>query len=153
MGKSEFSPLTGAQREIMEVVWQRGEVTVSQVREALADRREVARNTVQTTMVRLEERGWLKHREEGRTFYYSAARAKVVSLGAKVAQMVDRFFAGSPEEMVTALLEYRGLSDDESQRIRAMIEQAESGKSVVEQSTVDTSKKNVRKNSAKGKRS
>ncbi len=39
--------------------------------------------------------------------------------------MIDRFFAGSPEEMVTALIEYRGLSDDEGQRIWQMIEQAE----------------------------
>lgn len=128
MGKSDSSPLTDAQREIMEVVWQRGEVTVSEVRDALAPRRDVARNTVQTMMVRLEERGWLKHREAGRTFYYAAARARASSLGAKVSQMIDRFFAGSPEEMVTALIEYRGLSEEEGQRIRQMIEQAESEK-------------------------
>ena len=125
MAKSDKTQLTEAQREIMEVVWERGEVTVSEVREALALRREVARNTVQTMMVRLEERGWLKHREAGRTFYYAAARAKASSLGAKVSHMIDRFFAGSPEEMVTALIEYRGLSEDESQRIRQMIEHAE----------------------------
>lgn len=125
MAKDHSSPLTESQREIMEVVWQRGEVTVSEVRDVLGEQREVARNTVQTMMVRLEEKGWLKHREQGRTFFYAAARAKAVSLGAKVAQMVDRFFAGSPEEMVTALLEYRGLSDGEGQRIREMIEQAE----------------------------
>ena len=126
MAKADASPLTEAQREIMEVVWERGEVTVSEVRTALAQRRAVARNTVQTMMVRLEEKGWLKHREQGRTFLYFAAREKAVSLGARVAQMVDRLFAGSPEDMVTALIEYRGLTDDESQRIRQMIEQAES---------------------------
>ncbi len=128
MGNADSTPLTEAQREIMEVVWERGEVTVSEVREALAPRRDVARNTVQTMMVRLEDRGWLKHREAGRTFYYAAARARASSLGAKVAQMIDRFFAGSPEEMVTALIEYRGLSENEGQRIRQMIEQAESNK-------------------------
>jgi predicted transcriptional regulator len=125
MGKGDSSPLTDAQREIMEVVWQSGDVTVSEVRDALASRRQLARNTVQTMMTRLEERGWLKHRQRGRTFVYSANRPKAVSLGAKVAQMVDRFFAGSPEEMVTALLEYRGLSPDEAARIRDMIDKAD----------------------------
>lgn len=125
MAKADSAPLTDAQREIMEIVWARGEVTVSEVRAALAERRELARNTVQTMIVRLEEKGWLKHRQTGRTFVYSAKRPRTVSLGAKVSQMVDRLFAGSPEEMVTALLEYRGLSPDEAERIRAMIEDAE----------------------------
>lgn len=125
MAKPDTTPLTEAQREIMEVVWDQQEVTVTQVRDELARRREVARNTIQTMIVRLEERGWLKHREEGRTFWYSANRPRTASLGAKVAQMVDRLFAGSPEEMVTALMEYRGLSADEADRIRAMIDQSE----------------------------
>ncbi len=125
MGESDPGALTKAQRDIMEVVWAAGEVTVTEVRDALAKKREVARNTIQTMMVRLDERGWLKHREQGRTFIYSAARPKTVSLGAKVSQMVDRLFAGSPENLVNALIEYRGLSSDESERIREMIEQAE----------------------------
>lgn len=125
MGESDPGSLTKAQRDIMEVVWAAGEVTVTEVRDALAKKRDVARNTIQTMMVRLDERGWLKHREQGRTFIYSAARPKTVSLGAKVSQMVDRLFAGSPENLVNALIEYRGLSSDESEGIREMIEQAE----------------------------
>ncbi|MGQ0633065.1 MAG: BlaI/MecI/CopY family transcriptional regulator [Planctomycetaceae bacterium] len=126
MGKSGRSLLlTDAQREIMEVVWSRGEVTVSQVREALAKNKELARNTVQTMMTRLEERGWLTHREEGRAFVYRANAPQSTSLGAKVAQMIDRLFAGSPEGMVTALIEYRGLTPDEAARIRSMIKAAE----------------------------
>lgn len=119
-------PLTDAQRDIMEVVWREGEVSVSDVRDVLAEqKRDLARNTVQTMMVRLEERGWLKHRPKGRTFVYSAARPKKMSLGAKVSQMVDRLFAGSPEDLMTALIEYRGLSAEEADRIRTMIEQAD----------------------------
>jgi predicted transcriptional regulator len=125
MARANSAPLTDSQREIMEIVWQRGQVTVSEVREALASTKDVARNTVQTLIVRLEEKGWLTHREDGRTFIYSAARPKSVSLGAKVVQMIDRLFAGSPEEMVTALIQYRGLSADEAERIRTMIDKAE----------------------------
>jgi predicted transcriptional regulator len=125
MAKADSAPLTDSQREIMEIVWQRGAVTVSEIREALVSTRNVARNTIQTLVVRLEEKGWLTHHEDGRTFVYSAARPKSVSLGAKVVQMIDRLFAGSPEEMVTALIQYRGLSADESDRIRTMIDKAE----------------------------
>jgi predicted transcriptional regulator len=125
MTKPDDTPLTEAQREIMEVVWDNGEATVTQVRDELGKKREVARNTIQTMIVRLEERGWLKHREEGRTFWYSASRPRTASLGVKVSQMVDRLFGGSPEEMVTALMEYRGLSREEADRIRNMIDEAE----------------------------
>lgn len=126
MTRPDTTPLTAAQREIMEVVWDNDEVTVTQVREVLGKKREVARNTIQTMIVRLEERGWLKHREDGRTFWYSANRPRTTSLGAKVAQMVDRLFGGSPEEMVNALMEYRGLTADEAERIRGMIDAADS---------------------------
>lgn len=125
MGSEDEPGLTSAQREIMEIVWKRGAVTVTEVRDALSQKRELARNTVQTMIVRLEEKGWLVHREEGRTFVYSAARPRKVSLGAKVAQLVDRWFSGSPDEMVTALIEYRGLSADEAERIRRMVDDAE----------------------------
>lgn len=125
MRKADPSPLTGLQREIMEVIWNRGEATVTEVRDALAGRRPLARNTVQTIIVRLEEKGWLRHREEGRTFVYRAKVPRTVSLGAKVSQLVDRLFAGAPEEMVTALIEYRGLTKEEAARIRSMIDAAE----------------------------
>ncbi len=128
MATPDTSPLTAAQREIMEIVWERGEVTVADVREALSAKRDVARNTVQTMMVRLDDRGWLTHREAGRSFVYSAKRPRKVSLGAKVSQMVDRLFAGSPEEMVTALIEYRGLTPSEAGRIREMIDNVEQAK-------------------------
>lgn len=125
MAKQGASPLTEAQREIMETVWELGEVTVSDVHDRIAQHREVARNTVQTLMVRLEEKGWLQHVQRGRKFVYSAAKTRSKSLGARVAHMVDFMFAGSPEQMVNALLEHRELSDSELQNIRELIEQAE----------------------------
>lgn len=126
MADSRPGMLTPLQRQLMQVVWERGEVTVTEVRDALAERnRDLARNTVQTMLVRLEEKGWLKHRETSRRFIYSANRPQKSSLGAKVVQMVDQLFAGSAEEMVTALIEYRGLTPDEADRIREMIDKQE----------------------------
>lgn len=125
----ENNPLTEVQREIMEIVWELGKVSVSDVHQRIAERRDVARNTVQTLMVRLEEKGWLEHVEEGRKFLYSAAKPRTKSLGARVSQLIDGLFGGSPEQMVNALLEYRGLSESELQNIRQMIDQAEQAES------------------------
>lgn len=118
-------PLSDAQREIMDVIWKQGEMSASEVRDVIGRRRHLARNTVQTMLVRLEEKGWLTHRQRGRTFYYSAKRPRRMNLGSRVTQMIDRLFGGSPEEMVTALLEHRGLTTEEAKRIREMIEESE----------------------------
>ena len=71
----ELPELTPAQGEIMDIVWQRGEVSASEVRRVLSRTRAVARNTVRTLLERMEEKGWITHREDGRTFLYSGGLA------------------------------------------------------------------------------
>ena len=114
----------------MTLFWELGEATVSDIHDRITKQREVARNTIHTQIVRLEEKGWLQHTEQGRKFVYSAAKPRTKSLGARVSHIVDRMFGGSPEQLVNALLEYRGLSENELQNIRTMIEQADSNNSV-----------------------
>jgi len=123
--RKEPTPLSARQIEIMNIVWVQGKVTVAEVWEAMSARRKVARNTVQTLMTRLEERGWLGHAEDGTAFRYFARRRREPTLRGMVEQMVDTVFAGSADSLVMALLEGRGVSPDEAERIRAMIEQAE----------------------------
>jgi predicted transcriptional regulator len=66
--KNEMLPdLSEAQREIMDIVWQRGEVSANEVRDILAAKRDLAKNTVRTLLERMEDKGWLTHREVGRT--------------------------------------------------------------------------------------
>src|SRR3954467_13598111 len=120
----ELPDLTPAQREIMEIVWERGEASAQEVRNVLARTRKVARNTVRTLLERMEDKGWLKHRAEGRTFLYTAARPRHDSIGQKVREIVETVCGGSPETLVNALLDYRGLRPDELQRIRQILEQA-----------------------------
>ena len=125
---AELPDLSPAQREIMEIVWQRGEVTAQEVRLALSQTRKVARNTVRTLLERMEDKGWLKHRSEGRTFLYTSARARHDSIGQKVREIVETVCGGSPETLVAALLDYRGLRPDELKRIRQLLDQARAGK-------------------------
>src|ERR1700728_3039539 len=106
--QSELPDLSPAQREIMEIVWQRGEVTANEVRRVLSRTRTVARNTVRTLLERMEDKGWLSHHAQGRTFFYTPARPRHDTIGQKVREIVDTICGGSPETLVNALLDYRG---------------------------------------------
>ena len=127
MAKStEALGLSEAQMEIMTVIWDRsGGTTVADVWKALSAKRRVARNTVQTMLVRLEDKGWLTHHEAGAGFRYVAARPRKVTLRRIVAKLVETAFAGSAESLVMALLQGRGVSKEEADRIRAMIDERE----------------------------
>lgn len=118
-------PLSPALRELMDIVWDRGEVAVSEVWEILAERRNVARNTVQTMLVRLEDKGWLKHRVIGRTFFYSAVHPREKTQRRMVRDLMQSFFDGSPEDLAAALLDDVSLSKAEADRIRELIDDAE----------------------------
>lgn len=143
--KQDIGPLTESQREIMELFWELGEATVSDIHDRIAKQRDVARNTIQTLIVRLEEKGWLQHVEKGRKFVYSATKPRTTSLAARLSHIVDRMFGGSPEQLVNALLEHRGLSEQELQNIRAMIEQADSKQSAKPQTSNRSDTKKGRK--------
>ena len=125
---SKLPGLSQAQREIMEIIWDRGEVSAHDVRKILSEKRALARNTVRTLLERMENKGWLKHREDGRTFIYSAAQPREVSIGQRVLEVVEHLCGGSPEELMTALLDYRGLSAQELKRIRALLDEAKANK-------------------------
>jgi predicted transcriptional regulator len=112
----------------MEIVWKRGEVSANQVREILAAKRDLAKNTVRTMLERMEDKGWLTHREEGRTYYYAAAQPRGATIGQKVREMVETVCGGSPEALMTALLDYRGLRPEELQRIRRLLDEAQAGR-------------------------
>lgn len=126
--RREMPELTPAQGEIMEIVWDREEVSAAEVRRILGHTRNVARNTVRTLLERMEEKGWIKHREVERAFLYSATQPRQATIGQKVHEMVETVCGGSPEALVTALLEYRGLNADELQRIRQMLSRARAAK-------------------------
>lgn len=122
-------PLSRAQREVMEIIWDKGEAAVFEVTELLNERRPVARNTVRTLMDRMEDKGWLTHRVIGRTYFYSALVPREESLGQRVMDMVEKACGGKPENLMMALLDYRGLSDDEAERIQKMLDEVKNSES------------------------
>ncbi len=126
--RRKLPELSPAQQEIMEIIWMHGELSVSQTRTILSEKRDVARNTVRTLLERMAEKGWLKFRRDGRTYFYSAARPRRTSIGERVVEVVDHVCGGSPEAVVTALLDYRGLTGEELSRIRKMLDEAQARK-------------------------
>ena len=120
--KSELPSLSDAQLEIMQIVWAQEQSTVTQVWQALCAQREVARNTVLTVMDRLVKRGWLSKTADGNAFLYAATVDQKKTMGQVVRKMVDTAFSGAADEMIVALLDGRGVSDEEAARINKLIE-------------------------------
>ena len=125
MPKPELPPLSEAQLEIINIVWDQGKATVGKIWKVLAKRRPVSRNTVSTMVTRLEEKGWLHHRVVGGTFLYSATHPREKVLPRMVHRLVDAAFQGSAEGLVLTLLEGGRLSAEEVERIKAMLDKAE----------------------------
>jgi len=116
--------LPDGQREIMEVIWDRGEASAFEVREVLSQNREISRTAVRTSLERLERKGWLKHRVVGRTHFYSPVVSRDTNLKQRVVDLVDRMCGGQAERLMAALLEHRGLSAEEVRRIEALLDSA-----------------------------
>ena len=130
MGKRKRLPaLSDAQLEIMNIVWDEGEVTVQAVLKRLQQNRSVARNTVQTVISRLAERSWLRYRREGNKFVYRATRPRRDSQGHVLQRIIDNAFAGSADGLVRALVETQDLSTEEIERIQQLLEEVKRSKS------------------------
>ena len=96
-----MSDLGELELEVMQLVWDNGEVTADQVREALA--RRPKESTVRTVLRRLEDKGYVIHRVEGRTFIFRAAEARGEVAARAVKRIVDWFCKGSVEEVLVGM--------------------------------------------------
>jgi predicted transcriptional regulator len=128
MGKS-FHELGSLQSEVMELVWKHGEITVAQLAEAIGRRRSIMYTTVLSAVQKLEKKGWLKHRTEGRAYIYSATRDRQQVGGSKLKELLRTAFAGDPRLLLASLLADTRLSDDELKELRKLIEQRRKEKS------------------------
>lgn len=125
----ELPALSDAQLEIMDIVWSAGECSVADVWKVLHERRGVARNTVHTLVVRLEEKGWLTHREASGGFLYRATTTREQSQQRTLKKLVETVLNGSAEGLVLALLNGGNLSKAEATRIQQRIAAAKGKKS------------------------
>ena len=105
----------------MDHIWTSGSITAESCREALASSRPMKDSTIRTVLRRLEEKGYLTHEVEGRTFVYRAAdRRQNVAVRA-VKNIIDRFCGGSAEELVLGMVDNEVLDQKQLERLTRKI--------------------------------
>ena len=114
------------EREVMQLVWLGGEVTADEIRLRLD--RKPKESTVRTVLRRLEEKGYVTHTVDGRTFIFRAAEARPQVAARAVKGIVDWLCNGSVEEVLVGMVDARMLDRRTLQRRAKRIEQAKGGK-------------------------
>ena len=119
--------LTDPEFEIMKIVWDRGQVTINEVLDAVNSlhNRDLKRTTIQVQMKRLEDKGWLKHYEDGRKFLYGATRDREDVAREITGDIKKRIFDGSYANMVRALFNGSDVTKDEIKRVRKILDDYE----------------------------
>jgi predicted transcriptional regulator len=118
--------LTRRERQIMDIIFARGEATAAEVNAALPD--QPSYSTVRTLLRILEEKGHLKHREDGQRFVYVPTRTRAAESKSALQRVVKTFFEGSLADAVAALVDTADgkLPAEELKRIEAIIKKAKS---------------------------
>ncbi|MGA2216497.1 MAG: BlaI/MecI/CopY family transcriptional regulator [Terracidiphilus sp.] len=113
------SELGELERDILSIVWSRPQITAEQVREALD--RPLKDSTIRTVLRRLEEKGYLAHTVENRTFVYRPAESRQRVAGRAVKRIVDWFCEGSVEALLVGMVDSKVLDRASLQRLAERI--------------------------------
>src|ERR1041385_4933786 len=121
MSRTKVHRLGDLQLRIMQILWTRQQATVAEVHATLAGERDLAYTTIATMLRKMEARGLVKRRLDGRSFVYRAAVAEDAVSQGMADHLVDRLFEGSLSDMVHHLLTTREVSREELSRLEKMI--------------------------------
>jgi len=121
---SALGGLSRRERQIMEILYQRGKASASEVREAMESA--PGYSAVRAMLRVLEDKGHAKHQAEGLKYVYVPTVPRDKAKKSAVKHLLDTFFAGSPEQIVAALLDVSAtrLTREELDRMGEMIERA-----------------------------
>ena len=127
MAKHAHNELTKRERQIMDILYRRGRATANEVMEDLPG--DSHYSTVRTQLRVLEEKGHVKHEELGLRYVYSPVAPRSAVRQSALRRLVDTFYDGSIEKVVTALLGVEGsrMSDEQLDRIAGMLEKVRKG--------------------------
>ena len=127
--KHDPAELGELERELLGIVWRRGAATADEVRAELD--RPLKDSTIRTVLRRLEEKGYVAHSVDNRTFVYRPAESPQKVAGRAVQRIVDWFCAGSVEELLVGMVDSKVVSRAELERLARRIaaaKQQEGGK-------------------------
>lgn len=121
---SVLAQLSRRERQILEILYERRKASAAEVRQAMPDA--PGYSAVRALLRVLEEKGHVRHEEQGPKYVYLPVVARNKASRSAVKQVMDTFFSGSPEQIVAALLDVSAarLTREELDRMAAMIEQA-----------------------------
>jgi predicted transcriptional regulator len=121
---SALAGLSRRERQIMEILYQHGKASASEVRELMESA--PGYSAVRAMLRVLEEKGHVKHQAEGLKYVYVPTVAREKAKRSAVKHVLDTFFNGSPEQIVAALLDVSStrLTREELDRMAEMIEKA-----------------------------
>ncbi len=124
MARKASPTLTDAESRLMNVLWEVGPATVSDVAGGLSGKPVLAYNTVQTMLRILERKGYLTHEKAGRAFVYRPLVDRHQARRRALRHLVRRFFDNSPGLLVLNLLDDDHIDPDEMKQLKKMVEQA-----------------------------
>ena len=113
------------QHAIMRVLWTRREATSTEVHKALVEERGLAPTTINTMLRKMEDKGVVRHRVDGRQFVYRAKVSEAEVRHTMVNEIIERLFAGNPAELVSHLINDASLEPGELDRLRDLIADVE----------------------------
>lgn len=112
------------QLAIMRVLWELGEATVTDVHQALLDARGLAPTTIATMLKKMEDKGVVEHRADGRKFIYRPKVSEDQVTRGMVADLTERLFGGDPVALVSHLIARHEIQPDELSELERMISAA-----------------------------
>ena len=124
MLENQHNGLSRRERQIMEILYQRGKASASDVREAMEDA--PSYSAVRAMLRILEDKGHVKHEAEGLKYVYVPTVGRDKAKRTAVRRLLDTFFSDSPEQLVAALLDVssKRLTREELDRMAEMIDRA-----------------------------
>jgi predicted transcriptional regulator len=117
--------LTAPQLEIMKVLWDRSEATVVEIQQALRAARPLAATTIATLLSRLEKRGLVTYRTEGRQYVYRAVLQEQDARQHALVEVTEGLFEGDVATVVSQLLSSHELRPGDLARVKELIEAKE----------------------------
>jgi len=110
---------TDRELDVMNVLWDQGSATVAEVRDRLRD--DLAYTTVLTVLQTLEQKGFVRHEEEGKAYRYHPLVERELAGRSALKRLVKKLYAGSPELVLTQLVSDRRISEESLLRMRKLL--------------------------------
>jgi predicted transcriptional regulator len=121
----DVSGLGDLEREVLELVWNQESLSADGVQKLL--KRSLKESTIRTVLSRLEQKGYLRHTTENRTYIYTAVESRTTAAARAVKGIIDRFCNGSVEDVLVGMVNAKILDRRELQRLAQKIVKAKEG--------------------------